>query len=98
MHTISKELIDSSIFDELTKVKGKIDDLIPVSKALVFINEKKASKYFETAQTQFSRFYISKYRKLEDIEVEKLGRVNIFAGGNNMGKTSILEAFIWHLN
>lgn len=88
-----KELIDTNIFDELTKVKGSIEDLIPVSKALVFINEKKASKYFEIAESQFSSFFITRYRKLEEIEVENLGRVNIFAGGNNMGKTSILEAF-----
>ncbi len=87
-----KELIDTNIFDELTKVKSKIEDLIPVSKALVFINEKKASKYFETAESQFSGFFIKRYRKLEDIEIENLGQVNIFAGGNNMGKTSILEA------
>lgn len=88
-----KELIDANIYDELTKVKSKIEDLIPASKALVFINEKKASKYFEITETQFNRFNIRRYRKLVDIEVEKLGRVNIFAGGNNMGKTSILEAF-----
>lgn len=88
-----KELIDTSIFDELTKVKSNIEDLIPVSKALVFINEKKASRYFETVESHFSVFFIKRYRKLADVEVENLGRVNIFAGGNNMGKTSILEAF-----
>ena len=88
-----RELIDNGMFDELTKVKTNIEDLIPVSKALIFINEKKASKYFENVQTHFVEFKINKYRKLEEIDVEKLSRVNIFAGGNNMGKTSILEAF-----
>lgn len=88
-----KELIDPSIYEELSKVKGNIEDLIPISKALVFINEKKATKYFETVQSHFTHFTINQYRKLENIEVVRLGRVNIFAGGNNMGKTSILEAF-----
>ena len=34
---------------------------------------------------------VGKYRKIENIEINNLGRVNIFAGGNNSGKTSILE-------
>lgn len=89
-----KELIDSNIFDELTKVKENIENLIPTSKALVFINEKKASIYFKTVEAHFTSFTISKYRKLENVVLRNIGRVNIFAGANNVGKTSFLEAFL----
>lgn len=88
-----RELIDSSLFEELTKVKGNLENLIPESKAQVYINEKASSEYFKDIESHFTSFTIHKYRKLENIEVKNLGRVNIFAGGNNMGKTSFLESF-----
>ncbi len=37
---------------------------------------------------------IRRFRCFEDLEIEKLGRVNLFVGRNNVGKTALLEA-IW---
>jgi AAA15 family ATPase/GTPase len=80
-------------YDDINKLKDKLDRLIPSSQAIITINEKKASKYFQSIGKHFENLEISSYRKLSGIEVKHLSRVNIFAGGNNMGKTSILEAF-----
>ncbi len=87
------ELIDGQSFEELNTITLNLSNLIPESKAQIFINEKKASRYFQKVATHFSEFTITKYRKLQALEVSNIGRVNIFAGGNNMGKTSFLEAF-----
>ena len=38
-----------------------------------------------------SELYIEKYRGLKDFKLEELGKVNIIAGENNTGKTSVLE-------
>ena len=39
---------------------------------------------------------IRNYRGFKDCKIDDLGRVNIFAGMNNSGKTTILEAlFLW---
>ena len=35
---------------------------------------------------------ISKFRGIENFEISKFSRINIFLGKNNVGKTSILEA------
>ncbi|MGZ5445052.1 MAG: AAA family ATPase [Thermoanaerobaculia bacterium] len=35
---------------------------------------------------------IESYRVFDRIEIERLGRVNLFVGGNNTGKSSLLEA------
>ena len=35
---------------------------------------------------------IKNFRGLEDVEIDPLGRVNLLVGGNNSGKTSVLEA------
>ena len=39
-------------------------------------------------------FKINSYRGLEELEINKLKKVNVFVGPNNCGKTSILEAII----
>ena len=61
--------------------------------ASLTINEKKLSKYFTTVNNYFTRLNILNYRRLANIGVKHLSRVNIFAGANNSGKTSMLEAF-----
>jgi AAA15 family ATPase/GTPase len=80
-------------YEEINKVKLKLDALIPLSQALILINEKKAAKIFDNISIHFSSLQIEQYRKLKNINITSLKRINIFAGGNNMGKTSILEAF-----
>jgi AAA15 family ATPase/GTPase len=88
-----RDLITSSDYEELTKSKEKIENLLPISKALFFINEKKAQLHFTEITSHFSDATINKYRKLENVTIKNISRVNIFAGGNNKGKTTILEAF-----
>lgn len=39
-----------------------------------------------------STLQLQQFRGLENVKFEKLGRVNLIVGGNNVGKTSILEA------
>ena len=35
--------------------------------------------------------YIKNYKNLESLQIDKLGRVNLIAGENNVGKSSLLE-------
>lgn len=78
---------------EVERLKIKLDRLIPSSEAKVVINDKQLSSYFTTITNHFENAFIHRYRKLSKIKIKNLSKVNIFAGGNNMGKTSILEAF-----
>lgn len=87
------EFMTPADYEEINKAKLKLDALIPTSQALILINEKKAAKYFEDIKSHFTELHIEQYRKLKNIDVINLKRVNIFVGGNNMGKTSMLEAF-----
>ncbi len=79
-------------YSEIEKLKVKLDRLIPSSEAKIVINDKQMPSFF-TSIKHFENAFIDRYRKLKKIEVKNLSRVNIFAGGNNMGKTSLLEAF-----
>ena len=42
--------------------------------------------------TAFDNLQITAFRGLRDVRLEQLGRVNLLVGGNNSGKTSVLEA------
>ncbi|QXP52544.1 ATP/GTP-binding protein [Cellulophaga sp. HaHa_2_1] len=78
---------------EVERLKVKLDRLIPSSEASIVINDNQLSKYFTTITNHFESAFIHRYRKLEKVKIKKLSKVNIFAGGNNMGKTSLLETF-----
>jgi hypothetical protein len=41
---------------------------------------------------------IRQFRRFENLSVEKLGRVNLFVGKNNVGKTTLLEALNLYAN
>lgn len=45
----------------------------------------------------YSSFTIKDFRCFENFSIEPLGRVNLIAGRNNVGKTALLEA-VWLLN
>jgi len=47
---------------------------------------------FINPSSHLSELQISKFRRLQDLNLKNLSRINIFAGINNSGKTSILEA------
>ena len=42
--------------------------------------------------TMFQNLEIRNFRPFEHLKLEKLGRINLFGGENNSGKTSVLEA------
>jgi predicted ATPase len=48
--------------------------------------------YHQPAQTHFSDVQIQHYRGLRNLHLESPKRVNLVAGVNNVGKTSVLEA------
>lgn len=46
----------------------------------------------EITSTQFLSVSVDRYRSIDGLVLEDLGRVNIVVGGNNVGKTSLLES------
>ena len=87
------EHLTSDDYLEVERLKVKLDRLIPSSEAKIVINDKLMPSSFTSITNHFDNTFIHSYRKLSKIKVKNLSKVNIFAGGNNMGKTSLLEAF-----
>jgi AAA15 family ATPase/GTPase len=48
--------------------------------------------YRDQIDAHFSSIDITAWRKLAGLSLQKLARINLIAGGNNSGKTSLLEA------
>ncbi len=102
MDNINKEVQTAFQFSEfmtedeylkVTKLRDKLDKLIPSSNSNIELLERNSSIYFSEVQNHFTSINIVHYRKLIDIRLNNLKQVNIFVGGNNSGKTSMLELF-----
>ena len=53
---------------------------------------------FEDNNSHFKSIEIEKYNIFKDFKIDKLNRINIFAGCNNSGKTTLLEAIYLLVN
>lgn len=73
-------------------LRDKLDRLIPSSRARVITSSVTSSLVPGAITNQFSEISVSRFRGLIDVKLQKLNRINIFAGYNNSGKTSVLEA------
>jgi AAA15 family ATPase/GTPase len=56
-----------------------------------------AQQYISGAARMYTSFHIQNFRGFADLELTDLGRINLIAGKNNVGKTSLLLA-IWFLS
>lgn len=48
--------------------------------------------YFEHTELHFTSVRVEQFRRFNQVNFKNFGRINIFAGINNSGKTTILEA------
>lgn len=88
-----KDLITANDYEELKSITDSISNLLPISQSQIISEERKSSIFFTQLERHFSEVKIVKYRRLEDVTVKHIRRINLFAGGNNRGKTTILETF-----
>ncbi|MEE1884376.1 AAA family ATPase [Pedobacter flavus] len=79
-------------FITIATLRDKLDKLLPSSRSLISNTERLSQNYFDQINSHFSKIEIYNYRRLENITIEKLSKINIFVGSNNYGKTSFIEA------
>ncbi len=86
------EFMNQSDYTVVSKLRDKLDKLLPTN-SNIKLTGSNASIYFDSVMSHFNSINVIQYRKIRNIKIANLGRVNIFAGGNNTGKTSLLEIF-----
>lgn len=78
--------------DSLIDAKEKLSLILP-KKSTLNIEGGNYSVAFEFGRpTQFSEISIEKYKSFKKFQLKNLNKINIIAGFNNSGKTSLLEA------
>ncbi|HLP45281.1 MAG TPA: AAA family ATPase [Candidatus Deferrimicrobium sp.] len=77
--------------DELTYIREMLRSM-STSQGFIAPHRMIPQVIFTEVEQHFSSIVISRFRGLENFILEKLNRINIFAGANNSGKTSVLEA------
>ncbi len=95
------EHMKSEDTQRIMELKDKLDRLIPSTRAKVDIARGRTSFVSNTVSSHFSEITLTRFRRLKGARIRNLKRINIFAGNNNSGKTSILEAvylLTWHNN
>jgi len=76
----------------LNDAKEKLASILP-KKSSLNIEGGNFNVAFEFGRpTQFSEINIKKYKSFKDFNIKNLNKINIIAGLNNSGKTSLLEA------
>jgi AAA15 family ATPase/GTPase len=80
-------------YKEIVVLKNKLDIIVASNAGIIDTNEKSGTNYFAILDKHFVSLDIINYRKLQNIHIKNLARINIFAGNNNLGKTSFLESF-----
>lgn len=87
-----KDLLQPDDIKTLRNLNKTFDSILP-SVSELDVQTDNVLVCFEKGQiNHFSSIEISHYKLLENFKINNLNRINIFAGFNNAGKTSLLEA------
>jgi len=78
--------------DKIVNIKKELLNIIPQEKVIEFEKGNMSICFKYDDITHFSSLNIELYKAFSKFKIKKLNKINIFAGLNNSGKTSLLEA------
>jgi AAA15 family ATPase/GTPase len=90
-----KNMIQESDIDELKSIKELFSSVLPKKSNLNMVKGNISTSFEHHKEGGFSSIYIKNFKMFKDFKLKKLNRVNIFAGLNNCGKTTLLEAIYY---
>lgn len=77
---------------KLEGVRGRLQSIIDRARASGLSGVEQKAVFRDRVDNHFCRIDVKCYRRLTGLEMGKLTRINLIAGINNSGKTSLLEA------
>lgn len=90
--TLAQLAINPQNLPELEGVRGKLQSIIDRARASGLSGVEQKAVFRDRVDAHFTRIHVQRYRSLAGVDMTKLARVNLIAGINNSGKTSLLEA------
>jgi AAA15 family ATPase/GTPase len=87
-----KDLFSYEDIEKLQNINKNFTNLLPNDSSLDIQEENVSLAFGRSEVKHFSSLDIQKYKLFNEFKIDKLNRINIFAGFNNTGKTTLLEA------
>ncbi|WP_201446474.1 AAA family ATPase [Burkholderia gladioli] len=92
VETLTQLAINPQNLPELEAVRGKLQSIIDRARASGLSGVEQKAVFRDRVDSHFSRVHVQRYRRLAGVDMAQLARINLIAGINNSGKTSLLEA------
>lgn len=90
--TLQQLNLDRKNLPDMEKAMNQLQSIIARTRGRDLIGIEQNQVFHDRLDAHFSSFSIEDYKKLNGLTLNKLSRINLFAGVNNTGKTSLLEA------
>nr|WP_093186245.1 AAA family ATPase [Thiocapsa sp. KS1] len=90
--TLSQFAVRAEHLADLEQALGRLQGIVDRSKASGIGGVENRQVIHDRIDRHFTSIDVSAYRKLTHLRIGKLSRINLFAGANNSGKTTLLEA------
>lgn len=90
--TLAQLAINPQNLPDLEGVRGKLQSIIDRARASGLSGVEQKAVFRDRVDAHFTHIHVKRYRRLAGLDMRQLARINLVAGINNSGKTSLLEA------
>jgi len=89
---LSQMAIQGNYVPTLEDALGRLQTIVEKAKASGFSGVEQKTVFHDRIETHFTSLFVNNYKGLKDIALNKISRINLLAGLNNSGKTTLLES------
>lgn len=90
--TLSQLAIRTEQLPDLESALGRLQGIVDRTRGSALSGVEQKNVFHDRIDDHFSSLTIESYKKLSNLKIQKLSKINLFAGLNNSGKTTLLEA------
>lgn len=92
VNTLGQLSISQDQVPELEQALGRLRGIVEKARSSNLRGVEQNTVFYDRIDDHFTSIEVLKHRGLSNLKVNELSRINVFAGINNSGKTSLLEA------
>lgn len=92
--TLTQLAIRGESLPELEGALGRLQTIVERTKSSGLGGVEQKAVFHDRIDEHLTMLEIGEYRGIRNLKLDKLSRINLFAGINNSGKTSLLEAIL----
>lgn len=92
INILSQMAIGEENRSDLEKVLGELQSIVNKNRASGLFGVEQKVVFHDKIDNHFTELELTDYKKLQNLHLKKLSKINLIAGINNSGKTTLLEA------